>query len=78
MVGPEAAAVTVMLKAPSALDCVPLLTLMPIFAYVPTCAVVGVPDSAPLLALNVAHVGLFWIEKVSAVPLGAFVVGWNA
>src|SRR5215470_14038352 len=58
-------------------DCTPLLTLMTILPYAPAWAAVGVPESMPLVALKVAHAGRFWIEKVSAVPAGALVVGWN-
>jgi hypothetical protein len=36
---------------------------------------VGVPLSTPVLALKFAHAGALCIEKVSAVPLGALVVG---
>ena len=37
----------------------PSLTLMPMFEYVPVCALLGVPDSLPVVVLNVAHAGLF-------------------
>jgi hypothetical protein len=36
---------------------------------------VGVPLSTPVLALKFAQVGAFRIEKVSAVPLDALVIG---
>jgi hypothetical protein len=77
MVGPEFALVTVIENAPKALDCVPLLTLIAMFGYVPVWPLAGVPESRPLAALNVAHAGRFWIENVRGVPFGALVVGWN-
>jgi hypothetical protein len=48
-----------MLKAPNAALCVPSLTLMPIFEYVPVWLLVGVPDSNPVEVLKVAQAGLF-------------------
>ncbi len=65
-------------KAARALDCVPSLTLMAMFEYVPVWLLAGVPASNPLEALKVAHGGLFWMENVNAVPLAALAVGWNA
>ena len=36
----------------------PSFTAMPILPYLPTLAAVGVPESLPVVPLNVAHDGL--------------------
>jgi hypothetical protein len=36
---------------------------------------VGVPVSAPVVALKLAQLGLFWIENVRVPPAGLVVVG---
>ena len=46
----------------------PSLTLMMMFEYVPTLALVAVFDSRPVVVLNTSHAGLFWIENLSASP----------
>ena len=68
---------TVMVKAGSEACCVPLLTLITIFEFVPTWLALGVPESAPVEELKLAQAGWFCTEKVNAVPLGALVVGWK-
>ena len=74
---PEGGAATAIAKAGSETLALPSLTEMMMFAYEPTWAVEGVPVSAPLEVLNVAHDGLFWIANVSALPSGSFAVGVN-
>ena len=56
----------------------PSLTLMLMFEYVPVCALLGVPDSLPVVVLNVAQAGLFVMLNVSVLPSGSFAVGVNA
>jgi hypothetical protein len=72
-----AGAVTWMVKGASWAVAVPSDTLMVIEAYVPALPVEGVPESTPEDVSNVAHEGMFWIEKVSASPLVAVTLGWN-
>ena len=38
---------------------------------------VGVPDRRPVVVLNVAHDGLFWIEKASVSSSGSDAEGWK-
>src|SRR4051794_28057111 len=56
----------------------PSVTMIVMFAYVPTLAVVGVPLSLPDTALNVAHAGLFAMLKRSGSPSASLAAGWNA
>src|SRR5947207_641093 len=57
-------------------DACPSLTLIAMLANVP--AAVGVPDSCPVPALNVAHVGRFVMLNVRVVPAsGSLAVGVN-
>ena len=56
----------------------PSLTLMVMFEYVPVCALLGVPDSLPVVVLNVAQAGLFVMLNASVLPSGSFAVGVNA
>src|SRR5690606_1600888 len=56
----------------------PSLTLIRIFACVPTCAEPGVPSSRPVFVSNDAHDGLLAIENVSASPSESLAVGANA
>jgi len=72
-----AADVTVIAKAGSDADAVPLLTLITIPKEVPTLAAVGVPLKMPVVALNVAHAGLPVIENVRVPPLELEAVGRN-
>jgi hypothetical protein len=53
----------------------PPVTLIRMLANVPTLAVVGVPESAPVLVLKVAHAGILTIEKLKLSPLGAVTTG---
>ena len=41
------------------------------FEYVPVCALLGVPDSLPVVVLNVAQAGLFVMLNVSVLPSGS-------
>jgi hypothetical protein len=72
------AALTAMLKDGSEVRLVPSLALIVMPEYVPTCAAVGVPVSAPEEVLNVAHAGRFVIDQVSVRPSGSEPVGRNA
>ena len=54
------------------------LTLMPMFEYVPVCALLGVPDSLPVVVLNVAQAGLLVMLNPSVWPSGSLAVGVNA
>src|SRR5687767_5641203 len=42
------------------------------------CAAPGVPCSAPVVTLKVAHDGRLAIENVKALPSASVAVGWNA
>ena len=57
---------------------VPSLTLMRMFENVPVCALLGVPDSLPVVVLNAAQAGLFAMLNVSVLPSGSRAVGVNA
>jgi hypothetical protein len=70
-----AAAVTWIENAASEVLSVPSLTLMTIPEYVPTWPEVGVPVSAPVLLLRLAHDGRLVAEKVSVLPLAPPAVG---
>ena len=43
--------------------------------YAPALA--GVPESLPVVVLNVAHVGLFWMLYMSVSPSGSAPDGWK-
>ena len=62
-------------KAAREAVCVPSLTEIVILESVPASALEGVPVSAPVVLLKLAHDGLLLIEKVSEPPLGSVVVG---
>src|SRR5688572_4784406 len=68
---------TVIANAGSAADALPSLTLMTMLLYVRMWEAPGVPCSAPVLTLNVAHVGRFAIANVNALPSKSAAVGWN-
>ena len=74
IVGPGRAA-TVIEKAGRDAVFVPSLTEMVMPEYTPTFEAVGVPESCPVLLLNVAQTGRPEIEKVRAEPLGCVAVG---
>ena len=66
---PLLGAVTVIENAASEALAVPSLTLITMFEYAPACAAVGVPDRRPVVVLNVAHDGRFWMLYVSVSPV---------
>jgi hypothetical protein len=68
-------AFTVIENAASEVVALPSLTLMAMLGYEPTFAAVGVPESLPVLALNVAQVGLFATLKVSGSPSASLADG---
>ena len=72
---PPPAAVTVMVNAGSDVVALPSLVEITMPEYVPTCAVVGVPESWALTMLNVAQAGLFVIENPRASPSASLTVG---
>jgi hypothetical protein len=53
-------------KAGSEAEEVPLLTLIVMFAKLPTLAADGVPDSSPVSVLKFIHDGTFCAENVRA------------
>jgi hypothetical protein len=55
----------------------PSVTLMMMFPYVPTWLAVGVPESRPVVGLNVAQEGRFWMLKVSTSPSASVAEGWK-
>jgi hypothetical protein len=57
--GPSAAAMTVSVNAGSEAARAPLLTLIVMFGKLPIFAEFGVPESRPVLALNVIQEGWF-------------------
>jgi len=64
-----------MLNADSEADWVPSLTLITMFENVPTSELAGVPVRAPVELLNLAQEGMFWMLKLSVIPLGPLAVG---
>src|ERR1700733_5743477 len=62
-------------NAGSEADAVPSLTLIRMSPQVPASAECGVPESCPVLVLNVAHVGAFTMLKVSVRPCGSLATG---
>src|SRR5215218_3143661 len=67
--------VTAIANALSAVAAVPSLTEIAMFEYVPTLLAPGVPDNRPVLVLNVAHAGLFWMLNASVSPSASAAVG---
>ena len=55
----------------------PSVTLMMMFPKVPMWLAVGVPASRPVVGLNVAHDGRFWMLKVSTSPFASVAEGWK-
>ncbi len=45
--------------------------------YTPAAAACGVPDSRPVLVLNVAQLGRFWMLYVSVSPSASAPLGWK-
>ena len=68
---------TVIENAGNGVDALPSLTLMTMLLYVRTCVAPGVPCNAPVVTLNVAHVGRLAIANVNALPSGSLAVGVN-
>jgi hypothetical protein len=71
---PELEPVTVIEKAGRYAVDVPSLTLIRIFEYVPTSALVGMSDSWQRVRLKTAHAGAFWIEHLSSSPSASEIV----
>jgi hypothetical protein len=74
MIGAE---VTVMENAGSEALAVPSATLITMPVYVPALAADGVPESWPVLVLNVAHAGWPTIENVRVPPAASVALGWK-
>jgi hypothetical protein len=53
----------------------PSLTLIAMFEYVPTCALLGVPASRPVQGSKLAQEGRFAIVKYSGSAFESFAVG---
>ena len=69
---------TVIVKAGSETAVPPLsATEIPMLAKLPTLVLAGVPLRAPVMVLNVAQEGWFWILKVSVSPSASLAVGVN-
>src|SRR6185437_3711855 len=68
---------TVIVNAASAALVVPSLTVITMPASVPTSPLAGVPLSCPLAMLKLAQLGLFWILKLSVLPLESLALGVN-
>jgi hypothetical protein len=77
LVAAGAAALTTIEKAGSDTLVAPSVTLITMFASVPASAFEGVPASAPVAVLKLAHEGMFVIEKTSAPPFPLAPVGVN-
>jgi hypothetical protein len=67
------ASMTSIEKAGSAVVVAPSLALMTMSAYSP--GTLGVPESCPVVSLNVAQTGLFWMPKVRGMAVGLTTVG---
>ena len=72
---PPPPVLTVMLKAGRGTVVMPSLTLMIMSPKVP--AAVGVPVSEPVVVLNDAQLGMFWILNVRIAPSTPLAVGVN-
>ena len=69
------ALVTAMANAGRLSARLPSVTRMTMFPKVPVDP--GVPERRPVVALKVAHEGLFWIVKASVSPSGSDAEGWK-
>jgi len=69
--------VTRMVKEGSAAVLVPSLALIWMPGYSPASALLGVPESCPLVRLKLAQAGLFWMLKSKELPAGVTERGWN-
>ena len=67
--------IVAMENAASEVVSLPSDTLMRTFANEATA--VGVPESLPVVVLNVAQAGLFWIDHVSVLLSTSVAVGWK-
>jgi hypothetical protein len=72
---PVETVVTAIANALSAMLASPSLTEIAMFEYVPTSLAPGVPDNRPVLVLNVAHAGLFWMLNASVSPSASAALG---
>ena len=70
-----AGACTLMENAGREADALPSLTLIRMLPQVPAADECGVPESCPVLVLNVAQVGAFAMLKVSGRPCGSLANG---
>jgi hypothetical protein len=78
IVGARFACDTTIENAASDALALPSLTLIVMFAAVPTFAEAGVPVNCPVVVLNVSHDGLFVMLNVKVVPASAsLAVGVN-
>lgn len=75
---PFATSLTVMENEDNEVVALPSLTRITMFEYVPTCALVGVPDKRPVDVLKLAHAGLLEILNVNESPFASFAVGVKA
>ena len=71
------AALMVIVNAGSEALAEPSLTPIAMLENAPTFAAPGVPDSCPVVVLNVAQLGRFAIVNVSVPPSGSLAVGVN-
>src|SRR5687768_13393196 len=55
----------------------PSLTLMMMLEAVPRFALLGVPESLPVVVLNTSQLGLFWMENESVLPSASAAFGWK-
>ena len=68
---------TVIENAASAALALPSLTLMTMFEYVPTLALVGVPDSWPVARAEGRPRGPVLDVKPSVLPSASAAIGWK-
>ena len=77
MAVPVAACSTDSENAGSDADAVPSDTEMMMFENVAMSVSAGVPDRRPVVVLNVAQAGRFWMLNVSVLPSGSLALGWK-
>src|SRR5688572_18319277 len=77
IVGSALTELTVIENAATEAPICPSVTLIKMFACVPTWLAPGVPLSCPVLVLNAAQTGWFAIANVKLSPSGSFAVGVN-
>jgi hypothetical protein len=71
------AAVTVIENEGNDLVELPSLTRITMPDVVPTFAAAGVPLNRPVVVLNIAQTGLFWMLNLSGSLSASLAVGWN-